>query len=82
MTRRREVDNDLVFGREAIAEIIGTSNEGVTFLHRQGKLPVVRVDRTYLGNRHALEAAKVAGLFHKRAQLKDMLEEKVEAEVV
>jgi len=76
MTKRAS-DNDLVFGREAIAEIIGVSNEGVTFLHRQGKIPVVRVDRTYLGNRGALEEARRGGLFRSR-RAEPTTEEKME----
>ncbi len=55
-------DSDLISGRETIAKIVGMTGEGVTWLHAQGRIPVVRVGSAYLANRRALEAAVAGGI--------------------
>jgi hypothetical protein len=59
---------DLIFGRQAIAKMIGDdmTAEGVTWLHKMGRLPVIRIGSSYIANRRSLEAAIADGIRRRR----------------
>ena len=77
---RSVTENDLVFTRERIAEVLNAelrratggadclTAAGVSWLHEFGRLPIVRIDRTYIANRKALEAAVQDGFRCSRAR--------------
>ena len=57
MTEEPKPIDDLVEGLSAIAKIVGLSNEGVGFLWREGRLPVVRIGSCWIANISALDKA-------------------------
>jgi hypothetical protein len=55
---KQPTEGDVIYGRENIAELLDIPPEYVTRLHARGRLPVLRIDRGYIGNRAPLLIAK------------------------
>ncbi len=58
MSKQKTLPDDLIYGRDNIAEVLETEPPCVTRLWARGCVPVVRIDRGYMANRAALLAAK------------------------